>query len=308
MDFENFIKETDTIQNSKQDEHKNLSEKGEHYREMADVFGAIKGVSSDISNTIKNKKSISISNLPDSILTPDIDKVVAELKLVRGDISKIDPIDKTTHQLLQNLITAIDSLPEPKEVVIPEVKIPEYPDNIKVNNLDEIKLDTSKVEKAIKGIKLVSKPTINAKTDINELIPHLNALQGAIESIQVKVPENDNKPVLRALTGVKDAINSLTFPTSNYIFPFKDASGSATQVQLDSNGKLPVSATISTTGIATETTLAKTVSFDENDDLTVSIVTAGTVKTITETDGVRTRTTVIDKTDPNSIPITVTWS
>lgn len=39
-----------------------------------------------------------------------------------------------------------------------------------------------------------------------------------------------------------------------------------------------------------------------------SIVTAGSVKTITETDGVKTKTTVIDSTDPNDKQITTAWT
>ena len=40
----------------------------------------------------------------------------------------------------------------------------------------------------------------------------------------------------------------------------------------------------------------------------VNIAVAGAVKTITETNGVLTRTTVIDATDPADKDITITWS
>lgn len=39
-----------------------------------------------------------------------------------------------------------------------------------------------------------------------------------------------------------------------------------------------------------------------------TIVTVGAVKTITETDTIRTRTTVIDATDPNNKSVTESWS
>jgi len=50
------------------------------------------------------------------------------------------------------------------------------------------------------------------------------------------------------------------------------------------------------------------VDFDKNANITISIVTTGAIKTITETDGVKTRTTVIDATDENNKSIIVTWS
>jgi len=55
-------------------------------------------------------------------------------------------------------------------------------------------------------------------------------------------------------------------------------------------------------------TLQKTVGFDVNSDITTTIVTVGAVKTITETDGVKTNTTTVDKTDADNILITNIWS
>lgn len=60
--------------------------------------------------------------------------------------------------------------------------------------------------------------------------------------------------------------------------------------------------------LAKETTLQELVGFDVNSNITTTIVTAGSVKTITETDGVKTLTTVIDATDPNNKSISTTWS
>jgi hypothetical protein len=60
--------------------------------------------------------------------------------------------------------------------------------------------------------------------------------------------------------------------------------------------------------VATEDTLQKTVGFDVNSDITTTIATVGSVKTIIETDGAKTNTTVVDKTDVNNIQITNVWS
>jgi hypothetical protein len=80
----------------------------------------------------------------------------------------------------------------------------------------------------------------------------------------------------------------------------------ALHVYLDT--PVSVDVDMATEGIATELTLAKLVGFDENSNITASVVTVGAVKTITETDGVKTLTTVVTSTDPNNISITETWT
>ena len=237
MDFDNFIKETEDMQKEHQSMVESNRDKSEHYKELSHLLKTINQVSDDISSKIDNKKSISVDNFPVSVKTPDVQQVVLELKSLKDEIRKIDIKDTTVYDLLTKITTAIENIPEPKDIVFPEIKIPEYPTDIKVNNLAEIKLDTSNVEKAIKGIKLESKPVINATTDIDALIPHLEALQQAIGAISVVIPENDDTAVLEALSGVKKAITNMVFPVPNYVFPFTDGH-KAVQAKVDGDGYL----------------------------------------------------------------------
>jgi len=48
--------------------------------------------------------------------------------------------------------------------------------------------------------------------------------------------------------------------------------------------------------------------FDPDDDVTTNVSIVGVVTTLTATNGVKTQTTVIDKTDPNDFDIIETWS
>jgi len=48
--------------------------------------------------------------------------------------------------------------------------------------------------------------------------------------------------------------------------------------------------------------------FDPDDDVTTNISIVGVVTTLTATNGTKTQTTVIDKTDPNDFDIIETWS
>jgi hypothetical protein len=263
MDIDNFVNETEQIVNSRQDEANRRQEKKEHYKEMSDIFSAIKDVSTEISSGINNKKSIEVSNLPKSIKTPDVEKVVLELKSIKEDIGKIDTTDSKVHELLQNLIKAIDNIPEPKSVTIPE-----YPKDISINNQKDFSADIKNVETAIKGLKLDVKPEvkvnpkITVENNVDEIIPHLEAVQKAISKISFTIPENDNKPLLKALNSVKASIDGLTFPTPNFILPFtKD--GKASQANLDSNGNIVLNDPLPTAGNNPSTTL----SYDVNGDL-----------------------------------------
>ena len=48
--------------------------------------------------------------------------------------------------------------------------------------------------------------------------------------------------------------------------------------------------------------------FDPDDDVTTNVSIVGVVTTLTATNGTKTQTTVIDKTDPNDFDIIETWS
>jgi hypothetical protein len=98
----------------------------------------------------------------------------------------------------------------------------------------------------------------------------------------------------------------------NYIpTPFVDMSTGLlpTKIYVDeTTHRLLVNAVITSPTLATESTLAKTVGFDANSDLTITTVTVGSVITETQTDGTKTLTIVTDITDANNITETRTWS
>lgn len=94
-------------------------------------------------------------------------------------------------------------------------------------------------------------PTIETpKLDTKPLVKVIEGLKKSL-----KAPDVDLREVVDGLKSVRKAINSQQFPVPNYILPFKDSDGKATQVQLTSLG-VPVdiqdaSVTIDTTGLAT---------------------------------------------------------
>ena len=80
------------------------------------------------------------------------------------------------------------------------------------------------------------------------------------------------------------------------------------RIKVDGSGVTQPVELTNETGLAKEDTLDKLVGFDKNSNTSGSIVTDGVIKTITESDGVRTLTTTIDSTDPTNIQFSNVWS
>jgi hypothetical protein len=130
-----------------------------------------------------------ITNQLESISTPDVLKLSPKLDDLKKSVdnAKID---------LKPVLEALNGLK--REMSLIPKKLPDQKDDIKVNNLSEVKLDTSKVEKAIKELKLDPKIDIKAPI-INVDKPDLKPIQDvmldvlkaikAIEMPEVKIPE-----------------------------------------------------------------------------------------------------------------------
>jgi len=103
----------------------------------------------------------------------------------------------------------------------------------------------TKLHAAIRGIRVA--PTINVPetkvittpVDFKPVLAALSDIKGAITSTEL--PEAiDLTPITDELKTVVDTLSNLKFPTANFILPFKDINGKATQVQLDSSGNIPI--------------------------------------------------------------------
>lgn len=94
----------------------------------------------------------------------------------------------------------------------------------------------------------VPEPVINLdipKLDLKPLSTDIKSVTAAVKAI--KYPTIDMSAVIEATNKVSKAIGSLSFPMPNYILPYLDINGKATQVQLDANGNLPTAGSTPTT-------------------------------------------------------------
>lgn len=119
--------------------------------------------------------------------------------------------------------------------------------DIRVTSDDDIKQAIQTLAYVLANLDV--KPTVNVpapKVIVNEREISFAPLIKAINSINVKAPEVkvDVGQLTTDIKAVEKAIKGLRFPTSNFILPFKNTQGAASQVQLDPSGNVPVSGTI----------------------------------------------------------------
>ncbi len=192
-----------------------------------------------------------VTNQLKSISTPDVDKVVAAVSKLDKDIlsNKLDL--KPVTDALNGMKRELSLIPKshPKAV--------EQREDVKVTNLNEIKLDTSDVVDAIKGLKLdVKAPIINEKeVDLKPLQSiMLDLLKVAQSQKPVEIPKFPEIPKtdLSKVETKLDTSNKLLKEITEKRFgggggggngtPYVDSTGRPMNVELTVDGKIPVEA------------------------------------------------------------------
>lgn len=205
-----------------------------------------------------------------SISTPDIDKVVTALSKLDKDIltNKLDlkPLEQGLNGLKRELSLIPKTLP----------KIPEAKDAVKVTNLSEIKLDTSAVEKAIKGLKLVAEAPIINEKDV-DLKPLQNIMTDMLKAINnqkpVEIPKFPEIPKTD-LTKVETKLDKSNKLLKEIVdkpvgggggggngTPYVDSTGRPVNVELDGNGNIPVTFSSSTYKLILDETTTTSVTY-----------------------------------------------
>lgn len=208
MNPNDFITENETINNTKLKALQDRANDKKHEIEVAQVLGAISKAGKDI--------------------TLAIDKI----KILKNEVMSHSPKDKTAHKLLSNLEKAI------KGIKIDVPKPEKFPNEISVKGQKDYSQKIDDVIAAVQAIQVSVEPNITVKptdvkvnTDFTTLEKKLDLVTKAVQAISIIVPEQDDSKILDRLAGVTKAINSLSFPVPNFILPFKDTEGEATQVE-----------------------------------------------------------------------------
>lgn len=188
-----------------------------------------------------------------SISTPDVDKLVPLL-------SKLDTAVQNNKVDLKPLVAQLTAIN--RHVSLIPKSHPEKPEpteKVKVTNLDEIVLDTTAIEDAIKALKLdVKAPIINTeKTDITPLKDVMLDLLKAINNQKpVEIPKFPEIPKTD-LTKVEKKLDESNKHLKKLVekpvgggggggngSPYIDSTGKIVNVELTAGGEIPVSATL----------------------------------------------------------------
>lgn len=182
------------------------------------------------------KVSVTNQKLPTSISTPDVQLVVDALENLKQPIQDNKLDDTKIIDALNQLNDSITKLP----TEFPQ--LPEPIEEVTVKNQPDYTKQFDSLGKAIRSIDV--KPVVNIPEDKpDDYTPVLDSLSNVVQAVRaIKIPKpavTDLTPLVEATTAVQTTIENLKFPVANYVLPFKDSTGKATQVQLDSNGNIP---------------------------------------------------------------------
>lgn len=185
-----------------------------------------------------------------------------EADKTRQSIQKVEVTNQPKIEVehVQDFTPVLNYLFSVKKAVeaIPKTEIPNFPKEFSVNNLNDY---TDKIDEVIKAVKSldvkpkidVEQPKIDVKVDTKSIAKEVSTIHSKFDELveaisKIESKEADFSDVVSAVQGVQKSVNSLEFPIPNYVLPFKDSAGKASQVALDSEGKVPVSFTGGTSG------------------------------------------------------------
>lgn len=211
-------------------------------KDLSELKVSMKAVGNTVASAIERKSNkVVVTNFPTSISTPDVQQLVSEIQTLRDEMYDKDIEDKTAHALLNDLLVAVKNLPTDHQ----DINIPEAPKEMAVSNLKDYTDKLNEVVSAVKAIEMNFYPEITVKAsdvhvenDYSSLETKLDVLTKAVKAISIVIPEKDDSKVMGGLKKVTDAITGLRFPVANYILPYKDADGLATQAQINSQGSV----------------------------------------------------------------------
>jgi hypothetical protein len=169
---------------------------------------------------------------------------------------------------------------------------------IKISNDDETKKALREIANILEKINV--QPVVKVSptpVNITEKEVDFKPVVDAIKNIKIPTQRKLDTPkdLIDEVSKVVASIKGLRFPASNFILPFKNTSGAATQVQLTSSGELPVSATIDTSGLALDATL-------KDNSQTTQIVDVGG-EGVTVTDGKLDVNALVSETRPSGASV-----
>lgn len=202
----------------------------------------------DIKKTIQDIKALNLKNFSAKKgnleeMSASVDVLLTLAKEISDVASELKSSGVKETSVLNELLAELSKLPDKLRVSPPEDRTPEVVAAVNklgktisqqktVVNVPQTKVDLSPLQNSIEELVKVAKQEPDFQLDTNKLEKNVDEVKTAVKAVE-------------------KAINSLRFPVSNYVLPFKTQTGKDTQVKLNDDGSLPITASISTGALAT---------------------------------------------------------
>lgn len=249
-------------------------------------------------DTLNTKRQENQRKVEQEASTTAVQGLASEIRTLLNSLEKTG-----TKKLDEDFINAVKNL----GVIADSLK------SVRVTSDSDIRTALEKLASALAQID--TKPVVNLpqpKVTVVEKELDLKPITDAIKTIKIKSPSVavNLDAVSESVDAVKRAIEGLEFPVANYILPFKDSSGKATQVQLTSDGYLPieVSAEITGAGLATEAKQDTIIGHLDGVETVLGTIDTDTGNIATDTSTIAGDTTSLDskvtKADTDDVTVT----
>jgi hypothetical protein len=230
------------------------SDKAESTSQAQDgVQAVVQAVRQEHAKDRTTKQTVEVANPVTSVETPDVQQVVQAVQQLAADIKSAQLDLSPIRSDLSGLQGALEALP----AQMPKVPKAERIDSLKVSNLGEVGSLITALSKQVDGVisavnALELSPAITvtpadvavAPLDLDPVLSKLDAVVKALAKPVKEPTPLDLSPLIESVGRVDSAIKNLRFPIPNYLLPFKDIDGKATQVTLTADGKLAVEASV----------------------------------------------------------------
>lgn len=263
-------------EDKRRNEEKTLNKEGylSSLFNLKDHLSSLAGIVMDWfrSNTIKVKevdpiKKITVLNFP------KYQKIKGRVEVKKWNelIEKLSEANSKLDGLIKKPEFKLPPVQKVEGRVKTDIKIPKYPDfpkEIKVNNLKSVKDELEKVKKAIKSIKFPPFPrpekfpteiSVNNLSDLYDHFDTLVTLLAMIEAKEIEIP--DNTELIDEIKKVQIAISSLEFPIPPTQTSAYQRDGKKESVELTDDGDVPVSSVFKAQAFRTDATSTADVTY-----------------------------------------------
>lgn len=255
MDFGEQVAQKRQALKDKQTEDNVKFQQKLDYAKTADASAkvAIASAKAIIKSLSIHEPKVEVKNFPELASAKDAKQLVANLDdLTRVIKSGNTDVTRALQAVFKNLSQNLSTIPSKfsSEAIIRSIDGLNK-ELVKLNNRkeptnDDVVRAAKKIEEAVSKLKLdpkidVKPPQVKvepARVDLSGVAKSVANLEKAIKAI--KLPTTDMTEVINASNATATAIKNLHFPVPNYVLPYRDVSGKATQVQLESDGSIPV--------------------------------------------------------------------